>query len=57
MALLDLVIKGKAVQNFLDDLGELMGGKLMDGEPVIYQDNTSTISVVTKDGGKPREAM
>lgn len=25
-----------------------MGGKLMDGEPVIYQDNTSTVSVVTK---------
>ncbi len=31
-----------------------MGKKLTKESPVVYQDNTSTISLVTKGGGKPR---
>jgi hypothetical protein len=35
-------------------LKELMGEELMEKSPVVYQDNTSTISLVTKGGGNLR---
>jgi hypothetical protein len=54
VALSNLLVEVEAVQELLDNLSNLMGEKLMTGRLTVYQDNTSTISLVTKGGGKPR---
>jgi hypothetical protein len=54
VALSDLLIEVEAVQELLDNLSELMGLKLTMERMKVYQDNTSTISLVTRGGGKPR---
>jgi hypothetical protein len=54
VALSDLLIEVEAVQELLDELSESMREKLTEDVPLVYQDNTSTISLVTKGGRKPR---
>jgi hypothetical protein len=54
VAVLDLLIEAEAVQELIDELSYLMKETLTKKTMVVYQDNMSTISLVTKGGGKPR---
>jgi hypothetical protein len=53
LALSDLIIKVEAVKEFLDKQGKLMGENLTKKNPVVYQDNILTISLVPIEGSKP----
>lgn len=53
LALSDLLIEAEAVQELIDELNYLMKEMLTKKTMVVYQDNTLTISLVTKGGGKP----
>jgi hypothetical protein len=48
VALSDLLIEVETVQELLDNLSDLMGEKLTTERMTVYQDNMSTISLVTK---------
>ena len=54
VALSDYVLKGELIEDFLMDLGHLMDDDLVTNVHHVYQDNTSTIVIVTTGGSKPR---
>jgi hypothetical protein len=52
--LADYVLEGKLIEDFLMDLGHLMDNDLVTYVHHVYQDNTSTITIVRTRGGKAR---
>jgi hypothetical protein len=54
VALSDYVLEGELIEDFLMDLGHLMDDDLVTNVHHVYQDNTSTIVIVTTGGSKPR---
>jgi len=54
VALADYVLEGELIEDFLMDLGHLMGDELVTNVHHVYQDNTSTITIVRTGGGKAR---
>jgi hypothetical protein len=55
VALADLLIEGELVEDFIMDLGHLMGSAdFVTDVHLVYQDNKSTLAIVTSGGGKPR---
>jgi hypothetical protein len=54
VALSDYLEEGAMVEEFLIDLGTLMGTDFIDTPFVLYQDNRSTITLVETGGGKYR---
>jgi hypothetical protein len=54
VAVSDYLIEGELVEEFLMDLGVEFDEDIVTNVLLVHQDNTSTISLVTKGGGKPR---
>jgi hypothetical protein len=55
VALADLLIEGELVEDFVMELGHLMGNTdFVTDVHLVYQDNKSTLAMVTTGGGKPR---
>jgi len=54
VALADLLIKGELVEDFVLELGHMMGMDFVTDVHLIYQDNKSTLAMVSMGGGKPR---
>jgi hypothetical protein len=54
VALSDYYLEGELVEDFLFELGSMMKEDLVTNVHLVLQDNTSTITLVTKGGGKPR---
>jgi hypothetical protein len=54
VALSDYVLEGELIEDFLMDLGHLIDDDLVTNVHHVYQDNTSTIAIVTTVGSKPR---
>ena len=54
VALADLLIEGELVEDFILELGHMMGKDFVTDVHLIYQDNKSTLAMVTTCGGKPR---
>jgi hypothetical protein len=54
VALLDHLQEGELVQELLLDLGALCDVEMIERVPLLYQDNQSTISIVTTGGGQAR---
>jgi hypothetical protein len=55
VALANLLIEGELVEDFIMDLGHLMGAAdFITDVHLVYQNNKSTLAMVTTGGGKPR---
>jgi hypothetical protein len=54
VALSDYVLEGELIEDFLMDLGHLMDDDLITNVHHVYQDNTSTITIVRTGGRKAR---
>jgi hypothetical protein len=54
VALAHYVLEGELIKDFLMDLGHLMSDDLVTNVHHVYQDNTSTITIVKTGGGKAR---
>jgi hypothetical protein len=54
VALADLLIEGEMVEDFIMELGHMMDTHFVTDIHLIYQDNKSTLTMVTTGGGKPR---
>ncbi len=54
VALADLLIEGEMVEDFIMELGHMMDTNFATDVHLIYQDNKSTLTMVTTGGGKPR---
>jgi hypothetical protein len=54
VALADLLIEGEMVEDFIMELGHMMDTDFVTDVHLIYQDNKSTLTMVTTGGGKPR---
>ncbi len=58
MTLSDHMIEGiKAMDEFMREQEKIVGVKLLDKLPIIYQDNVSTISLVTKGSRRKNQAI
>jgi hypothetical protein len=57
VALADYVLEGELIEDFLMDLGHLMSNDLVTHVHHVYQDNTSTITIVKTGGGKASKYM
>jgi hypothetical protein len=54
VALADCLIEGESVKDFVMELGNMMGEDFVTYVHLIYQDNRSTMAMVTAGGGKAR---
>jgi hypothetical protein len=54
VALADHFEEGELIETFLMDLGHLLGEDIVSNVHLVYQDNQSTISLVTTGGGQAR---
>jgi hypothetical protein len=54
VALLDYLVEGELIEEFLMDMGSLMGKDLVTNVHQVYQDNQSVKSQVKTDGGNMR---
>lgn len=58
MTLSDHMIEGiKAMDEFMREQEKIVGVKLLDKLPIIYRDNVSTISLVTKGSRRKNQAI
>ncbi len=54
VALADYILEGELIEDFLFNLGHMMNDDLVTNVHQVYQDNTSTITIVKYGGGKAR---